>query len=106
MERVRSKVAAPIERELYAQDEPEELELPRVSFQEALQQQKERVRVQEEQEQEEQEEEEEEEIHAREFILNGVKYLIDENTSDIYDIHTQDCIGKFDTTTNSIILLV
>ena len=60
MERVRSKVAAPIERELYAQDEPEELELPRVSFQEALQQQKERVRVQEEQEQEEQEEEEEE----------------------------------------------
>ena len=60
MERVRSKIAAPIERDPYAQEELEELELPRVSFQEAQQQQKERERVQEE-EQEEQEEEQEEE---------------------------------------------
>ena len=60
MERVRSKVAAPIERELYAQDEPEELELPPVSFQEALQQQKERQRIQEEEEEQEQQEEQKE----------------------------------------------
>ena len=55
--------------------------------------------------QEQEQEQEEEEIHAREFILNGQKYLIDENTSDLYDINTQNCIGKFDTATNSIILL-
>ena len=55
MERVRSKIAAPIERDPYAQEELEELELPRVSFQEALQQQKERERVQEGQEEEEEE---------------------------------------------------
>ena len=57
MERVRSKIAAPIERDPYAQEELEELELPPVSFQEAQQQQKERQRMQEEEEQEEQEEE-------------------------------------------------
>ena len=50
MERVRSKIAAPIERDPYAQEELEEIELPRVSFQEAQQQQKERERVQEEEE--------------------------------------------------------
>lgn len=60
MERVRSKIAAPVERDPYAQEELEELELPRVSFQDAQQQQKEIERLQEEQEQEEQEEEQEE----------------------------------------------
>jgi len=44
----------------------------------------------------------EEEIHAREFIFNGKKYLIDEKTSELYDIETQDLIGKFDSETNTI----
>ena len=57
MERVRSKIAAPIERDPYAQEELEELELPRVSFQEAQQQQKERERLQEGQEEAEEAEE-------------------------------------------------
>ena len=76
MERVRSKIAAPIERDPYAQEELEELELPRVSFQEAQQQQKERERIEEEEEEkqdkegflrslEEQDEEEEQEEQAR-----------------------------------------
>jgi len=57
MERVRSKVSEPVERDLpknleEEQEELEELELPRVSFQEAQQQQKERQRLQEEQESE------------------------------------------------------
>ena len=58
MERVRSKIAAPIERDPYAQEELEELELPPVSFQEAQQQQKERQRMHEEEEKEEEQEEE------------------------------------------------
>jgi hypothetical protein len=77
MERVRSKIAAPVERDPYSQDEPEELELPRVSFQEAQQQQKERERIQKEEEEkedkerflqslQEQEEEEEEEEQEQE----------------------------------------
>ena len=49
-------------------------------------------------------EEEEEEIHAREFIFNGAHYLIDENTNDLYDIETQDMIGRFDKTANQIYL--
>jgi hypothetical protein len=53
MERVRSKIAAPVERDPYAQEELEEFELPRVSFQEAQQQQKERQRIQEEEEEKE-----------------------------------------------------
>jgi hypothetical protein len=57
MERVRSKIAAPIERDPYAQEELEKLELPPVSFQEAQQQQKERQRMQEEQEEQEEKEE-------------------------------------------------
>ena len=76
MERVRSKIAAPVERDPYAQEELEELELPRVSFQEAQQQQKERERIEEEEEEkqdkegflkslEEQDEDEEEEEQAR-----------------------------------------
>ena len=60
MERVRSKIAAPIERDPYAQEELEEIELPRVSFQEAQQQQKERERVQEEEEEQGEEEQGEE----------------------------------------------
>ena len=44
----------------------------------------------------------EEEIHAREFISNGKNYLIDEKTSDLYDIETQDLIGKFNSETNTI----
>ena len=60
MERVRSKIAAPIERDPYAQEDLEELELPRVSFQEAQQQQKERERLQEGQEGQEEEEERDE----------------------------------------------
>ena len=59
MERVRSKIAAPIERDPYAQEELEELELPPVSFQEAQQQQKERQRMHEEEEEEQEEQEEE-----------------------------------------------
>lgn len=50
-----------------------------------------------------QEDEEEEEIHAREFVFNGKSYLIDENTDEIYDIETQDLIGKFDKVANKII---
>ena len=76
MERVRSKIAAPIERDPYAQEELEELELPPVSFQEAQQQQKERQRMQEEEEQEEQEEEEEEEQAGDE--LQQIQEVYDE----------------------------
>jgi len=50
MERVRSKIAAPVEQDPYSQDELEEFDLPRVSFQEAQQQQKERERLEEEEE--------------------------------------------------------
>jgi hypothetical protein len=82
MERVRSKIAAPVERDPYSQDEPEELELPRVSFKEAQQQQKERERIQEEEEGKEdkerflqslQEQEEEEEEEEQEQEQEGEK---------------------------------
>ena len=49
------------------------------------------------------EDEEEEEIHAREFVLNGKHYLIDENTNDVYDISTQDLIGQYDANLKQII---
>ena len=48
------------------------------------------------------EDEEEEEIHATEFILNGKKYLIDESSSEVYDIDTQDLIGVYDKNTKTI----
>ena len=56
-------------------------------------------------EDEKEEDEEESDIHAREFIFNDKHYLIDENTSDLYDIDTQDFIGKFDSATNSIVVV-
>lgn len=51
----------------------------------------------------EEDDQEEEEIHAREFVFNGKSYLIDENTDEVYDIETQDLIGKFDKVANKII---
>jgi len=35
-------------------------------------------------------------IHAREFIFNGTTYLIDTNSNLIYDLHSQDLLGKYD----------
>ena len=48
-------------------------------------------------------EEEEDEIQAREFVLDGKQYLIDENTNDVYDHETQELIGTFDKASNTII---
>jgi hypothetical protein len=51
------------------------------------------------------EEEEEEEIQTRQFLFNGVTYLLDESTSNIYDITTHEQIGNFDKNAQTIILL-
>ena len=54
-------------------------------------------------ESDDEEEEEEEEIQAREFVLDGKQYLIDENTNEVYDHETQELIGTFDKASNMII---
>ena len=48
-------------------------------------------------------EEAEVEIHAREFVLDGKHYLIDEHTNDVYDIETQDLVGRYDADFKQII---
>ena len=85
MERVRSKIAAPIERDPYAQEELEELELPPVSFQEAQQQQKERQRMQEEEEQEEEEQEEEKEFVEKQGLAGKEEGEEEEMLIEAYD---------------------
>jgi hypothetical protein len=74
MERVRSKIAEPVERDISEQVELEESELPRVSFQEALQQQKERERLQEQEEEQEEKQEEKQAGHE----LQQIQEIYDE----------------------------
>ena len=42
-------------------------------------------------------------IHAREFIFNGTTYLIDTNSNLIYDLLSQDLLGKYDPSSLTIL---